>query len=109
MLRLKLMAFGTVLDLPGLCERYEATVFGYSPVRNSRGDAELPPFSPIYFKIKQRPPLASQECLASDRPLPPGCASKVDLALDPLRVIEGRLDELMATLKRLKESIRREG
>lgn len=51
----------------------------------------------------------AQESLTSDRPLPPGCPSKVDLALDPLRVIEGRLEELVATLKRLKESIRHEG
>jgi hypothetical protein len=29
--------------------------------------------------------------------------------LDPLRVIEGHLDELVATVKRLKESIRHEG
>ena len=50
-----------------------------------------------------------QESLTSDRPLPPGCPSKVDLALDPLRVIEGHLDELVATVKRLKESIRHEG
>jgi len=51
----------------------------------------------------------AQESLTSDRPLPPGCPSKVDLALDPLRVIEGHLDELVATVKRLKESIRHEG
>lgn len=51
----------------------------------------------------------AQECLTSDRPLPTGCPSKVALALDPIRIIEARLDQFIATLKRLKESIRRQG
>ncbi len=50
-----------------------------------------------------------ENSLTSTEPLPEGCPSRVSLALMALSDIEEKLGEFTETLRRLRESIRKQG